>query len=104
MFAGTRSAAKLLRRKTQSRAKRHDEDFESDGCTGVPDFWFYEACKEHDWDYYIGGDEEDRKEADQRLARRIQHRSRFGKLSPWAAIVYAGVRLFGWQHFNYTDD
>lgn len=103
MFDGIRSAQKLLRRKTQSRAKRHDDDFETDGCTGVPDFWFFKACKKHDRAYWEGGYEEDRLEADRELRQDIQDASVFGRFSPWSHIVYAGVRKFGRQHFNYHD-
>jgi hypothetical protein len=90
---GTRNAAKVLRSK-----------FKSDGCTGIPDFWFLDACREHDWEYYIGGDGEDRLDADRRLRRRIMAKSHFGVLSPMANMVYAGVRLFGLKHFNYQQD
>lgn len=26
-------------------------DFDGNGCTGVPDGWWYEACRYHDWAY-----------------------------------------------------
>lgn len=76
---------------------------DSDGCTGVPDF-YKEECIKHDF-YYRTHHGFDRKmmtknEADLAFMRGIQAKSKFGKYSPMALWRYLGVKLFGgsaWQ-------
>jgi len=71
---------------------------ESDGCTGVPD-WYLPACHEHDIAYRTGMDPLgrliSRAEADRRLRDAIQARSPFGRLSPMSWWRWAAVRAFG---------
>lgn len=73
-------------------------DLESDGCTGVPDF-FLDACLEHDCHYrvheWIDGTPILRSEADARFRHVIQDRSVVGVLSPMAWWRWMGVRVFG---------
>lgn len=80
------------------RIRQWAADLESDGCTGVPDF-FSDACKEHDCHYrthhWLDGTPISRPETDERFRRVIQSRSVFGVISPMAWWRWAGVRLFG---------
>jgi hypothetical protein len=56
------------------------------------------ACKAHDNAYgiYGGGNEQDRKRADEALLRAMQSEG-----DPLARIAYFFVRCFGWFFFNY---
>ena len=56
------------------------------------------CCVDHDVAYYVGGDEGDRREADETFHACL--RCRIGRLS--ASIYYYGVRLFGRPHFRRT--
>lgn len=71
---------------------------ETDGCTGVKDF-YVDCCYLHDRAYRTGrgfdGEPISRREADARLRRCIQSRSRFGRLSPMSWWRWSAVRLFG---------
>ena len=68
---------------------------ESDGCTGVPDF-YRDACLEHDVHYRVHhtifGEPISRREADWRLRLAIEDRSMLGSFSPMALWRWAGVR------------
>lgn len=71
---------------------------DSDGCTGVPDF-YKEECIKHDFYYRthhnFAGKLITKKEADLLFLRGIQAKSRFGVFSPMALWRYAGVLFFG---------
>ena len=71
---------------------------DSDGCTGVPDF-YKEECIKHDFYYRthhnFKGMLISKEEADLLFMKGIQRKSKFGKLSPMAMWRYLGVRLFG---------
>lgn len=77
---------------------RISEYIESDGCTGVPDF-YKRCCIFHDFWYRTHVDFDlnpiTKKEADRRLSLCIQSRSFMGKISPMAWWRYWGVRFFG---------
>lgn len=66
----------------------------SDGCTGVPDF-YVEACWEHDYHFRYGmtlfGDPITFTEANDRLRQAIQMRSRLRWFSPLSWTRYLGV-------------
>jgi hypothetical protein len=72
------------------------EDFESDGCTCVPDLNLSDCCRQHDYDYYSEKHcYRNRKEADKRMYRCVKSKGR-----PFIAILYyLGLRLFGWLFF-----
>ncbi len=71
---------------------------DSDGCTGVPDF-YKEECIKHDFYYRthhnFAGKLISREEADKLFLLGIQAKSKFKKYSPMAFWRYIGVRLFG---------
>lgn len=84
---------------TQTVAHQHapDEECDTNGCTGVPDFNFEECCNEHDRCYCRGGTEADRLECDEQLYECIK--SMGHPVLAW--IYYLGVRALGGPHFNY---
>ena len=71
---------------------------DSDGCTGVPDF-YKEECIKHDFYYRthhnFAGKLITKEEADKLFLVGIQSKSKFGKFSPMALWRYLGVKLFG---------
>lgn len=71
---------------------------DSDGCSGVPDFYL-ESCLEHDIHYRthhtLDGRSISRRQADMRIRRVVQSRSRFGVLSPLSWWRWAGLRILG---------
>ena len=73
-------------------------DLDSDGCTGIPDFYL-DACLEHDVHYrthrWIDGTPIVRAEADARFRQVMQSRSMLGTASPMAWWRWLGVRLMG---------
>ncbi len=81
----------------------------SDGCTVVSEI-FHWCCLEHDIAYRLGLDPRalyvgrtksiERREADARFRRCMQHRSKLGKASPIALVRWLGVRLGGWWGYN----
>ncbi|HRT03619.1 MAG TPA: hypothetical protein P5513_06730 [Candidatus Diapherotrites archaeon] len=101
------------------------DDFEGNGCTLSPDFWFREACRIHDWEYdllykidisnYNGKLEaiRKRKEADENLKKNIEILSTYyidennqvvKGICKWyhrfgfflGRVYFGGVRSFGW--------
>ncbi|RLC96756.1 MAG: hypothetical protein DRI46_13590 [Chloroflexi bacterium] len=74
-----------------------DLPFVYDGCTLFVDsiLWsdFSHACYVHDIAYWIGGTSEERKAADQSLAKAVAKTGLIGKLVEYP--VYIGVRIFG---------
>lgn len=81
-----------------SRIRTRAVEIESDGCTGVPDFYL-DACLEHDVHYHDGrridGVPITQAWADRRFRQRIQSRSMLGVLHPMSWWRWAGVRIFG---------
>lgn len=90
--------------------------FEPNGCTASPDwfvgFWIQPACDYHDYLYWKGGTEKDRKRADTiflaimhhiiRNSWLCKHVSYFRNRSRVVAGMYYGqVTEFGKDHFNY---
>jgi|TARA_Y100000034_G_scaffold135929_1_gene209845 hypothetical protein len=73
-------------------------DLDSDGCTGVPD-WFLYSCKEHDCHFRTHKTMEGKRitfeEANYCMRRRIQQGSIFGTWSPISWIRWMGVNLLG---------
>ena len=71
-------------------------DLESDGCTGVPDFYI-ECCYEHDIHYRthktLEGQDITRAEADKQLRECIQSKSKLGIFNPMSWWRWLGVRL-----------
>lgn len=71
--------------------------FTQDGCSLFPDtfFWldFKEACLSHDIAYWIGGTPLMRKKADRIFLAELKETGVLN--TPFAYIMYSGVRLFG---------
>ena len=79
---------------------------DSDGCTGVPDF-YKEECIKHDFYYRTHHNFEGklitRDIADKLFLEGIRNKSKLGKFSPMAFWRYLGVRLCGksaWEDGN----
>lgn len=91
--------------KTYYEYVRNGTEFKSDGWSGGLSFlWkfftgkqepWYDACVEHDWAYYKGGTEEDRKKADLELRRSIEATGH----PIWGFFIYWAVRIFGSSHW-----
>lgn len=81
----------------------------NDFCTMFQDFDFGKACRIHDEEYSRGGGSDYRKWADKRLQERIRDWKSFSRTQwywrswYWSIswVYYAGVRLFGHDHFNW---
>ena len=76
------------------------EWFLADGCTCYPDGPRRKACEFHDWEYWLGGTDEDKRKADVRLYENVK---RLGGANRWfhCYVMYAGVRLFARHPFQY---
>lgn len=77
------------------------------GFINPPEFLFHASCNQHDFYYYRGGTEEDRKKADKAFYAFMQldianEDSRFKRIyySIWAYTYYKAVRIFGRKYFN----
>lgn len=75
----------------------------------VPDWIFLWACLEHDFDYWVGGTEQDRYMADRRFR---QHMLEAASYEPWyvrwwyqalANVYYAAVRYVSKKFFYYGE-
>jgi hypothetical protein len=81
-----------------NRVRGVAKDLESDGCSWASEM-FQDCCFQHDIHYRLGtdlfGKPISRREADLRFRLCIQHRSKWGKLSPISWLRWAGVRIFG---------
>jgi len=78
------------------------------GFINPPEFLFHASCNQHDFYYWRGGDEIDRKKADDAFYRFMQidctNEDRFIKrhlyeINAW--LYYKAVRVFGKKFFNY---
>jgi hypothetical protein len=90
--------------------------FITDGCgkkggiLNVPDWIFTASCAQHDFNYWLGGAEEDRKKADWQFYQAMLYDA---EQYPWyrrylykaiAFMYYRAVRWFAGSFFYYTDD
>ncbi|MFA5669912.1 MAG: hypothetical protein WCX83_00205 [Candidatus Cloacimonas sp.] len=85
------------------------------GCGGKgvfikpPDFIFKASCNQHDFYYWLGKDENDRKKADKEFYRFMRIDISEVELikkpyyHTWALAYYLSVRAFGRKFFNYSD-
>ena len=86
------------------------------GCGGKggwfnpPEFLFHASCNQHDFYYWRGGDEDDRKKADKDF---YEFMKKDASEAPWwrkpfsmtsAFIYYKSVRYMGNKFFNYSDE
>jgi hypothetical protein len=79
------------------------------GFLNPPDFMFTASCNHHDFNYWIGGKEADRKRAD----RQFLHAMYYDADGAWwfkrwffksvAYTYYLAVRLNGWRFFHYGE-
>jgi hypothetical protein len=73
------------------------------GWLPIPDFGMSEVCAQHDYRYWVGGDAEDRLEADRTFMGDIE--DVLWERPALANVVslgyYLAVRAFGWIHFHY---
>lgn len=93
------------------------ESGELNGCGGkgsyvpVPDFIFEASCDHHDFNYWLGGTEEDRAEADRQFYEAmLRDADSQGSWYTrawyrwWAYVYYKAVRHFASSFFNYGDE
>jgi len=70
----------------------------------VPEFFCHASCDHHDFNYWLGCTEEDRKKADDQFYTEMQ---RDATGNPWRQMVawlyYQFVRRFGVAYFHYAD-
>jgi hypothetical protein len=78
------------------------------GFINPPEFLFHASCNQHDFYYWRGGTETDRKEADDTFYKFMQLdvvvEDNFIKRNYYSLIAfvyYKAVRLFGRKYFNY---
>jgi len=77
----------------------------------VPNFMFLASCNHHDFLYYTGASEEDRKLADKSFYKWMREDIKVsGKrwyiktyYKMWAFTYYKAVRVFGKKHFSYRE-
>ena len=75
----------------------------------VPDFLFKASCDHHDYLYYCGYSEADRKKADDSFYKfmRVDIKNAKIYLKPfyhiWAFFYYLAVRTFGKKYFYYAN-
>ncbi len=106
-------------RKQPCRWKHLDEKQRSaiaNGCGGkggwvkAPNFRFYGSCNHHDFNYWLGGDEKDRCNADDQfysamgfdVKRLPWYRRPLARLAAWT--YYKCVRGFGEDYFHYGPE
>lgn len=80
------------------------------GIVNPPDFIFKASCNHHDFLYWVGNTEEERKYADKAFYKymKIDISEKKGVIKKayyhiWAYAYYRAVRLFGKKYFNYGD-
>ena len=79
------------------------------GFINPPEFLFHASCNHHDFKYWLGCTEDDRKDADEAFYRwmKIDIASAKWYLKPyyhlWAYTYYKAVRLFGKKYFYYAN-
>ena len=63
---------------------------------------FDKPCGEHDFDYWLGCTDEDRKKADESFYKRMKKavKNKAFCYYIWAYGYYIAVRVFGKKHFN----
>lgn len=77
------------------------------GWVNPPEFIFHASCNHHDFNYWVGGTEEDRLRADKGFynAMKVDIASKPIQFRPyyhvWAYTYYKSVRLIGGKYFNY---
>ena len=76
------------------------DEFKDDGCTGVPDKPFRPCCRQHDWEYHLGGVEADRRAADVWVESWLLHSAFLGervqRTGQAGITVRRGIRAGGW--------
>jgi len=87
----------------------------TNGCGGkgslvpVPEFKFHTSCNHHDFYYWRGGDEEDRKKADDAFYKYMKIDAKeavwykIGYYKVWAFLYYKAVRVKGKYYFSYGE-
>ncbi len=80
------------------------------GFISVPNFIFRASCRHHDFNYWLGNTEDDRRKADRQFYEAMKRdaamvRSFWKRLyyRAWAWIYYKAVTHFGVRYFNYAD-
>ena len=78
------------------------------GFVKVPNFLFLASCNHHDFLYWIGGSETDRKIADDKFYKYMKKDVKAEKkickkiyYKSWAYTYYKMVCIFGKKYFNY---
>lgn len=100
---------------TYEQLTTHQKDRICNGCgskgglINPPEFLFHASCNRHDFRYWLGCTEEDRKNADDSFYKWMKKDISICKwyLKPyyhlWAWVYYKAVRLLGKKHFYYSN-
>jgi hypothetical protein len=74
------------------------------GWVPVPDFLFHASCDHHDFNYWLGCTEDDRRKADHEfLVEMLKDASDDEEMQKIAITYWMAVRLFGAFCFHYAD-
>ena len=81
------------------------------GIVTPPHAIFFEtSCNHHDYGYYKGTTEKDRKRCDKNLRTAMNKDCsklpwyKWLRYRPWCELYYLGVRSVGWKFFNYDKE
>lgn len=93
--------------KQVSRDLSDVKKFATDGCTGVPDFFFFECCENHDFGYEFGAElgalsrlQEDNALFSCMKRKLKKHNKNKGWMWVLPYIYWLGVRVIGWSRYN----
>ena len=94
---------------------KEQKAFICNGCGGKggwikpPNFIFSKPCGEHDFDYWLGCDDEHKKKADESFYKRMKVKISQAKWYKkphyhiWAYTYYKAVRIGGKKYFYYSN-
>ncbi len=92
---------------------KEQKKFICNGCGGkgswipVPNFMFAASCDHHDFNYWLGCNEEHREKADEQFLQALLEdagKSRYIYLFKfWAKVYYRAVRFRGHKFFHFSD-
>jgi len=74
------------------------------GWVPVPELFLHEVCDHHDFNYWIGYRERDRRKADYQLWEAARKKARWDPVKQSIAMIYfLAVRAFGMTCFHYAE-
>ncbi len=74
------------------------------GLVPVPEFFCHASCDHHDFNYWLGCTERDRRKADRQFYREMRRDAGWNPIKQTIALAYyLAVRLRGAPYFHYAD-